>query len=61
MDGAAGAAGASPDGLPIVLVQAANAPGATTPTARAVRARRRLTFDGIGVAFGPGLTWNQGT
>jgi hypothetical protein len=57
MDGAAGAEGACADGFLIVLPQAASAPGATTPTARAVRTCRRL-IDGKGLA---GLTWTQGT
>jgi hypothetical protein len=57
MDGPAGAAGASADGLLILLPQAASAPGATTPTASAVRTFRR-PIDGNGLA---GLTWTQGT
>ena len=50
-------AGVFAEGLPALPLQAASAPGATTPTARAVRTRRRL-IDGKGLA---GLTWNQGT
>jgi len=60
MDGADGAAGASADGLPTLLPQAASTPGATTPTARAVRARRLVT-DGIEGTALAGLTWTQGT
>ena len=61
IDGAGGAVAS-----PAVVVadrfeQAAKAPGAMTPTARAVRARRRLICGGFASNAGPGLTWIQGT
>jgi hypothetical protein len=55
-DGAVGAL-ASPGVVADRFEQAAKAPGAMTPTASAVKARRRL-IDGIRSA---GLTWIQGT
>ena len=60
IDGAGGAL-ASPDVVADRFEQAAKAPGAMTPTARAVRARRRLKCGGFASNAGPGLTWIQGT
>ena len=56
-DGADGASAAPWDGLFDLPMQAASAPGATTPTASAVRARRRF-IGGNGLA---GLTCSKDT
>jgi hypothetical protein len=57
IEGAAAADCSPVEGSPDRVAQAARAPGATTPTARAVKARR-LLIDGIGSA---GLTWTKRT
>jgi hypothetical protein len=58
-DGLGGAL-ASPGVVAVRFEQAASAPGATSPTASAVKARR-LETDGIEGTASAGLTWTQGT
>src|SRR6478752_5837363 len=49
-------AGAASDGAFDLPLHAASTPGATTPTANAVRARRLFRCGGVGSTVGPGLT-----